>query len=144
MNTPRISFSLSFFKQLKETTESFRIFVISSVITVYGLMLYELFPEFLFNPNYSLYYFVIPMGILGFSGIGLPRLMPIILEKIFKKPAASKPPQSKEDADSDDILDQLVTEGSTQQLVQQDSTGVMSDDSQSPSAEALPGSGPDA
>ena len=79
MNTPRINFSLSFLKRLTEIPENFRIFIIGSAISTYGLVLYELFPEFLFNPNYSIYYFIIPMAFLGVIGIGLPRFMPIIL-----------------------------------------------------------------
>jgi hypothetical protein len=121
MNTPRISFSISF---LTQVPEGFRLFVVGSIISVYGLILYELFPEFLFNPNFSLYYFAIPMGILGAVGIVLPRAWPLILEKILKKPVTK--PQSFKAEDSDDILNQLVTEGSSQ-LVQQDPYAVMPD-----------------
>jgi hypothetical protein len=121
MNIPKIPFSISFFTNL---TESFRIFLIGSVISFYGLLLYELFPELIFNPNLAISYFVVPMTILSFVGIGLPRLMPIILEKIFKRPVTGKSPRT-EGVDSDDILNELVTEGTDQQLLQEGTPATM-------------------
>ncbi len=115
MHIPKIPFSISFFTNL---TESFRIFLIGSVISFYGLLLYELYPELIFNPNLAISYFVVPMTLLGLVGIGLPRLMPIILEKIFKRPVTGKSPKT-ESVDSDDILNELVTEGTEQQLLQE-------------------------
>jgi hypothetical protein len=115
MNIPKIPFSISFLTNL---TESFRIFLIGSVISFYGLLLYELYPELIFNPNLAISYFVVPMTLLGLVGIGLPRLMPIILEKIFKKPVTGKSPKT-EGVDSDEILNELITEGTDQQLLQE-------------------------
>jgi len=115
MNPPRISFS--FLSQLIQIPESFRIFVITSVISVYGLFLYELFPELIFDINNAVSYFIIPMTALAGIGIGLPRYMPIIMEKIFKKPM-KKSTYLSETEQSDDILNELVTEGSSQQLLQ--------------------------
>ena len=115
MNPPRISFS--FLSQLIQLTESFRIFVITSVISVYGLLLYELFPELIFDINNAVSYFIIPIAALAGIGIGLPRYMPIIMEKIFKKPM-KKSTYLSETEQSDDILNELVTEGSSQQLFQ--------------------------
>ncbi len=115
MHIPKIPFSISFFTNL---TESFRIFLIGSVISFYGLLLYELYPELIFNPNLAISYFVVPMTLLSFVGIGLPRLMPIILEKIFKRPVTGKSPKT-ERVDSDEILNELVIEGSEQQLLQE-------------------------
>ncbi len=86
MNPPRILFSLSFLSQLKQLTESFRIFLVSSIISIYGLVLYEAFPKLILNLDNSIIYFVIPMALLAGVVIGLPRLMPIIMEKIYKKP----------------------------------------------------------
>jgi len=126
MNTPKIPFSISFFTNL---TESFRIFVIGSIISVYGLVLYELYPEILFNPNLVIPSFVIPVGVLAGVGIGLPRFMPLILEKVFKRPVRAKTVVPTEAA-SDDILNELVTEGAAQQLVQQDTGGEMLTDAQ--------------
>ena len=115
MNPPRISFS--FLSQLIQIPESFRIFVITSVISVYGLFLYELFPELIFDINNAVSYFIIPITALAGIGIGLPRYMPIIMEKIFKKPM-KKSTYLSETEQSDDILNELVTEGSSQQLLQ--------------------------
>ena len=115
MNPPRISFS--FLSQLIQLPESFRIFVITSVISVYGLLLYELFPELIFDINNAVSYFIIPTAALAGIGIGLPRYMPIIMEKIFKKPM-KKSTYLSETEQSDDILNELVTEGSSQQLLQ--------------------------
>ena len=121
MHIPKIPFSISFFTNL---TESFRIFLIGSVISFYGLLLYELYPELIFNPNLAIYYFVVPMTLFVLVGIGLPRLMPIILEKIFKKPVTGKSPKT-EGLDSDDILNELVAEGTDQQLLQEGTPGSM-------------------
>lgn len=115
MNPPRISFS--FLSQLIQLQESFRIFVITSVISVYGLFLYELFPELIFDINNAVSYFIIPTAALAGIGIGLPRYMPIIMEKIFKKPM-KKSTYLSETEQSDDILNELVSEGSSQQLLQ--------------------------
>jgi len=115
LNPPRISFS--FLSQLIQLPESFRIFVITSVISVYGLFLYELFPELIFDINNAVSYFIIPTAALAGIGIGLPRYMPIIMEKIFKKPM-KKSTYLSETEQSDDILNELVTEGSSQQLLQ--------------------------
>jgi len=115
LNPPRISFS--FLSKLIQLPESFRIFVITSVISVYGLLLYELFPELIFDINNAVSYFIIPTAALAGIGIGLPRYMPIIMEKIFKKPM-KKSTYLSETEQSDDILNELVTEGSSQQLLQ--------------------------
>jgi hypothetical protein len=115
MHIPKILFSISFFTNL---TESFRIFLIGSVISFYGLLLYEIYPELIFNPNLAVSYFVVPMTLLGIVGIGLPRIMPIILEKIFKKPVTGKSPKTIGSVDSDDILNELVT-GADQQVLQE-------------------------
>ena len=115
MNPPRISFP--FLSKLIQLPESFRIFVITSVISVYGLFLYELFPELIFDINNAVSYFIIPITALAGIGIGLPRYMPIIMEKIFKKPM-KKSTYLSETEQSDDILNELVTEGSSQQLFQ--------------------------
>ena len=115
MNPPRILFSLSFLSQLTQLTESFRIFLVTSVVSIYGLVLYEVFPKLILNLDNSIFYFVIPMALLAGVVIGLPRAMPFIMEKIFKKPR-TKAVQPSENGQGDDILDQLVTEGSSQQL----------------------------
>jgi hypothetical protein len=55
------------------------------------------------------------MALLAGVVIGLPRAMPIIMEKVFKKPR-TKAVEPSDNGQGDDILDQLVTEGSSQQL----------------------------
>jgi hypothetical protein len=121
MNPPRISFSLSFLDKLMQIPESFRIFVIGSIISVYGLVLYELFPELIFDLDNSVLYFMIPAALIAGVGIGLPRLMPIITEKILKKPITKIPRTGIES--TDDILNELITEDS-QQLVQTGTSGI--------------------
>lgn len=125
MNPPRILFSLSFLSQLKQLTESFRIFLVTSVISIYGLILYEAFPELILNLDNSISYFIFPMALLAGIVIGLPRAMPIIMEKIFKKPI-TKAVQPSENETSDDVLNQLVTEGSSQQIVEPTSQDLVS------------------
>ena len=125
MNPPRILFSLSFLSQLKQLTESFRIFLVASVISIYGLVLYEAFPKLILNLDNSISYFIFPMALLAGVVIGLPRLMPIIMEKIFKKPRTKAIQPSKIES-GDDILDQLVTEGSVQQLAEPTSPDLVS------------------
>jgi len=124
MNPPRILFSLSFLSQLTQLTESFRIFLVSSVVSIYGLVLYEAFPKLILNLDNSIIYFIIPMALLAGVVIGLPRAMPIIMEKVFKKPR-TKAVQPSENGQGDDILDQLVTEGS-QQLAEPTSPDLIS------------------
>ncbi len=124
MNPPRILFSLSFLSQLNQLTESFRIFLVSSVVSLYGLVLYEAFPELILILDNSIYYFIFPTALLAGVVIGLPRVIPIIMEKVFKKPI-TKAAQPSEKGEGDDILDQLVTEGS-QQLVEPTSPDLVS------------------
>ncbi len=124
MNPPRI-FSLSFLSKLNQFTESFRIFLVSSVVSLYGLVLYEAFPELILILDNSISYFIFPMALLAGVVIGLPRAMPIIMEKVFKKPI-TKAVQPSENGQGDDILDQLVTEGSSQQLGEQTSPDLIS------------------
>ncbi len=116
IHTPSISFSF-----LNELTEGFRIFVVASFVGVYALILYELFPEFLFNPNYAVSYFVIPVAVLAGIMIVLPRFM--------NKGKFPKAPKSAliENQSGNELLDQIIAEdgqsnivgASTQQTVQE-------------------------
>jgi hypothetical protein len=121
MNPPRISFSLSFLNQLTQVPESFRIFVIGSIISVYGLVLYELFPELIFDLDNSVLYFMMPAVLIAGIGIGLPRLLPTIMEKILKKPITKISKTGTET--TDDIFNELITEDS-QQLIQTGTSGI--------------------
>ncbi len=116
IHTPSISFSF-----LNELTEGFRIFVVASFVGIYALVLYELFPEFLFNPNYAVSYFVIPVAVLAGIMIVLPRFM--------NKGKFPKAPKSAliENQSGNELLDQIIAEdgqsnivgASTQQTVQE-------------------------
>ena len=121
MSPPRIPFSLSFLNQLTQVSESFRIFVIGSIISVYGLVLYELFPELIFDLDYSMLYFIIPSSLIAGVGIAIPRLMPVIMEKIFKKQIIKTAKTGIET--TDDIFNELITEDS-QQLIQTGTSGM--------------------
>ncbi len=126
MNPPRISFSLSFLNQLTNVPESFRTFVIGSGLSLYGLVLYEFFPEQILNFNNALNNFLIPAALIVGIGIVLPRAMPVIMEKIFKKPIG-KTTQPVETESADDIFNQMVTDSSSQQLVETGSPDVIGD-----------------
>jgi len=126
MNPPRIPFSLSFLTQLTKVPESFRVFLIGSGLSFYGLVLYEFFPELILNTNNAITYFITPVVTIVGVGIVLPRVLPIIMEKIFKKPFA-KSTQPEETQSDDDIFNELVTDGSTQQLVDTSSPDLIGD-----------------
>jgi hypothetical protein len=126
MNPPRIPFFLSFITKLTNVPESFRTFVIVSGISLYGLILYEFFPEQILVFNNAIANFIIPAATIIGIGIGLPRAMPFIMEKIFKKPFA-KSTQPEETKPVDDIFNELVTDGSTQQLVETGSQDLVGD-----------------
>ena len=120
IHTPSISFSFSL---LNDLTEGFRIFVVASFVGIYALVLYELFPEFLFNPNYAVSYFVIPVATLAGIMIGLPRLL--------NKGKFPRAPKSAliENQSGNELLDQIIAEdgqsnivdASSQQIVQEPS-----------------------
>lgn len=127
MNPPRISFSLSFLSKLTKVPESFRIFLIGSGISFYGLILYEVFPEQILVLDNAITNFIIPTAtIIGF-GIGVPRAMPVIMEKIFKKPFAKSTEPEEIKSSDDDIFNELVTDGSGQQLVEAGSPDIVAD-----------------
>lgn len=89
-------------KTLSSITEGFRAFVAGSVIGVYGLVLYEAFPQFLFDINHSIYYFVIPVSVIAAVLIGLPRLA-------TKNTPAQPAPKSD---DINPLLDEIIGDGS--------------------------------
>lgn len=49
-----------FFYFLLHVPEILRTYVVSSIIAIYALVLYEVFPQYLFNLDKSIYYFVLP------------------------------------------------------------------------------------
>ena len=104
MEAPSISFSF-----LNNLTEGFRTFVVVSVVSSYGLVLYEMFPEYLFNLVDMLTYFAIPMGVLAVVLIGIPKMA---------GGSAPKAKPSTESKTGEDLLDEIVTGGGSQGLVQ--------------------------
>lgn len=90
-------------KPLSSLTQSFRMFVAGSVIGVYGLILYEVFPEFLFDLNYSVYYFVIPVSVIASVLIALPK---------FTGGNAAAPQTQVAVEEADPLLNQIISEGS--------------------------------
>jgi len=120
IHTPSISFSFSF---LNDLTEGFRIFVVASFVGIYALVLYELFPEFLFNPNYAVSYFVIPVGALAGIMIGLPRFM--------NRGKFPKAPKSAliENQSGNELLDQIIAEGDQSNIVEASSQQTVQDSS---------------
>lgn len=87
-------------KPLSSLTQTFRMFVAGSVIGMYGLVLYEVFPEFLFDINYSLYYFVIPVSAIASVLVALP--------KFLGGNAAPKPQAAV--AEEDPLLTQIIAD----------------------------------
>ena len=127
MNTPSISFSFSF---LTDLTQGFRTFVACAILGTYALILYELFPEFLFNPNFALGYFVIPCAAIIGILIGLP--------KFLNKNSTPKLKTTNQAQSGDVLLDQIIAEGGDSQqvtegpsqAVQGDASGVMTENSE--------------
>jgi archaellum component FlaC len=59
---------------LTKIPKNTRFFITGSVIACYGLFLYELLPEYLFNPQSALYYFVLPTIVIVAILVILPKL----------------------------------------------------------------------
>lgn len=52
-----------------------RMFVVASIMSFYGLFLYESLPAYLFNPVYAVYYYVFPLAASIFASIFLPKML---------------------------------------------------------------------
>ena len=59
---------------LTKISKNTRFFITGSVIACYGLFLYELLPEYLFNPQSALFYFVLPTIVVVAILVVLPKL----------------------------------------------------------------------
>lgn len=59
---------------LTKISKNMRFFITGSGIACYGLFLYELLPEYLFNPQSALFYFVLPTIVIVAILIVLPKL----------------------------------------------------------------------
>ncbi|MFZ0184318.1 MAG: hypothetical protein WBV92_06675 [Nitrosotalea sp.] len=67
---------------LTKLSRNTRIFIAISSIACYGLFLYELLPEYLFNISFSLYYFILPLVAI----IGILVVVPKVMTKDTPKP----------------------------------------------------------
>ena len=67
---------------LTKLSRNTRIFIAISSIACYGLFLYELLPEYLFNISFSLYYFILPLVAI----IGILVVLPKVMIKGTPKP----------------------------------------------------------
>jgi hypothetical protein len=93
-------------RTLSSLPEKFRMFVAGSVIGIYSLVLYKMFPELLFDINYSISYFVIPACVIASVMILVPKLM------VKNKSSVQNIAPAATDADS--LLNELITEPSQQ------------------------------
>ncbi|MGI0101510.1 MAG: hypothetical protein ACREA7_02820 [Nitrosotalea sp.] len=59
---------------LTKISKNTRFFIVGSAIACYGLFLYELLPEYLFNPPSALRYFVLPTIVIVAMLVMLPKL----------------------------------------------------------------------
>ena len=91
-------------KTLNSLTEGFRTFVAGSAIGVYGLVLYEAFPQLLFDISYSIYYFVIPVSIIAVVLVGIP--------KFTAKNSGIKQPQPVA-TETDPLLSEIIGDSAT-------------------------------
>ncbi|MDE1814878.1 MAG: hypothetical protein KGI05_09495, partial [Thaumarchaeota archaeon] len=60
---------------LTKISQNTRSFIVGSVVACYGLFLYELLPEYIFNTMSALYYFVLPSIIAVTILVILPKLL---------------------------------------------------------------------
>ncbi len=60
---------------LTKISRNTRTFIAISSIACYGLFLYELLPEYLFNISFSLYYFILPVAVIIVILVVLPKVM---------------------------------------------------------------------
>lgn len=105
-------------KTLSSLPEKFRMFVAGSIIGIYSLILYKMFPELLFDINNSIFYFVIPVCVITSVMIVVPRLL------IKNKSSGQNTAPAMNDGDS--LLNELITEPIQQP--QQDTTSASEDE----------------
>ena len=84
---------------LTKISQSTRSFIAGSAIACYGLFLYELLPEYIFNIISALYYFVLPTIIIIIILVVLPKLLSKNTPAQSQESAALSPmPQSQVEA----------------------------------------------
>ncbi|NHI02867.1 hypothetical protein DYY67_2142 [Candidatus Nitrosotalea sp. TS] len=85
---------------LTKISKNTRFFIAGSVIACYGLFLYELLPEYLFNPQSALFYFVLPAIVVV--------AILVVLPKLFSKNMPGTP-QSKVESSTQAFQQQVET-----------------------------------
>jgi hypothetical protein len=100
MITPSNLFSF-LTKTLSSINSGFRTFLAGSIAGVYALVLYEGFPQYLFELNNSVFYFVMPVSIISSVLIAVPKFLS----------KGSSPRQAKAPAQQEDpLLNELLGE----------------------------------
>ncbi len=98
-------------RTLGSLTEQFRIFLACSIIGVYGLVLYEVLPELLFDVTNSLLYFAAPTSVVVSVLVVLPKF-------------ATKNTETKSATPQTDLLSEMVTEGTQQAPSQENAENI--------------------
>jgi len=110
MITPSNLFSF-LTKTLNSINSGFRMFLAGSIAGVYTLVLYEAFPQYLFELENSLFYFVVPVSVIASVLVAVP--------KFLSGGAAPKQAPKAQAAQEDPLLSELL--GEPTQAVQSDS-----------------------
>ena len=98
-------------KTLTSINSGFRMFLAGSITGVYALVLYEAFPQYLFELNNSLFYFVIPISAIVSVLVAVP--------KFLSGGAAPKSAPKAQAVQEDPLLSELL--GEPTQAIQSDS-----------------------
>ncbi len=80
---------------LAKISKNTRLFITISITSCYGLFLYELLPEYLFNPQFASYYFVLPAITIFVILVVLPKLFSKNMQDVLQSNLRSsdQPPQ---------------------------------------------------
>ncbi len=99
-------------KTLTSINSGFRMFLAGSIAGVYTLVLYEGFPQYLFELNNSLFYFVVPVSVIVSVLVAVPKFLAggTVPKQAQKAPVAQEDP----------LLSELL--GEPTQVVQSEST----------------------
>jgi hypothetical protein len=98
-------------KTLNSINSGFRTFLAGSIAGIYALVLYEGFPQYLFELNNSLFYFVIPVSVIVSVLVAVPK---------FLSRGATPKQAPKAQVQEDPLLSELL--GEPAQAVQTDAT----------------------
>ena len=108
---------------ITKISDSTRIFIAISVISCYGLFLYEILPEYLFNPTFSLYYFGLPLAAI----IGILVVIPKVMAKHIVNPSLQNSDQAG--VSSEQLTDIISPDGIGQEngIISSNNLGIISD-----------------